>query len=107
MSIDLNGSLIDKRDKVSSRKNVFVISTVFGLEVLIQCDCPIQAEEWLRSIQSAIKNLVIYLSILHLLSGYCMSLYLIEESYFLVYSVFQIISLFCDSQKIKSVKYIS
>ncbi|XP_075235516.1 uncharacterized protein LOC142332635 isoform X2 [Lycorma delicatula] len=57
MSIDLNGSLIDKRDKVSSRKNVFVISTVFGLEVLIQCDCPIQAEEWLRSIQSAIKNL--------------------------------------------------
>lgn len=58
MCVDLNGALIDCGDKVSSRKNVYIISTVLGLQVLIQNDCMQQADLWLLAIQSAIKNLV-------------------------------------------------
>ncbi|CAH0388861.1 unnamed protein product [Bemisia tabaci] len=57
LCVDLNGALIDRGDKVSSRKNVFIISTVLGLQVLIQCDCTATASSWLNAIQSAIKNL--------------------------------------------------
>ena len=58
MSVDLNGALIDRGDRNSSRKNVYMISTVLGLQVLIQTDSTPQAELWLLAIQSAIKNLV-------------------------------------------------
>ena len=58
LCVDLNGAVIDRGDKVSSRKNVYMISTVLGLQVLIQCDCQSQAEQWLSAIQSAIQNLV-------------------------------------------------
>lgn len=58
MSVDLNGALIDRGDKVSSRKNVYIISTILGLQVLIQNDSTQQADSWLLAIQAAIKNLV-------------------------------------------------
>lgn len=77
MCVDLNGALIDKGDKVSSRKNVFFISTVLGLQVLIQCDCQTQAEQWLHSIQSAIKNLVIYFILLYKFFIMCLNLFLV------------------------------
>lgn len=58
MSVDLNGALIDRGDKVSSRKNVYIISTILGLQVLIQNDSTQQADSWLLAIQATIKNLV-------------------------------------------------
>lgn len=58
MCVDLNGALIDRGDKVSSRKNVYMISTLLGLQVLIQNDSTQQADLWLEAIQSVIKKLV-------------------------------------------------
>ncbi|XP_025417931.1 rho GTPase-activating protein 12-like isoform X2 [Sipha flava] len=57
LCIDLNGALVQKADKMSSRKNVYVISTVLRTQVLFQNDCNIQAESWLYGIQAAISNL--------------------------------------------------
>ncbi|KAG8308463.1 Rho GTPase-activating protein 9 [Homalodisca vitripennis] len=57
LSVDLNGAVVDTGDKVSSRKNVYMLSTVLGLQVLIQCDCAASAEQWLAAIQGAIDNL--------------------------------------------------
>uniref|UniRef100_A0A1B6LTH6 Rho GTPase-activating protein 12 n=1 Tax=Graphocephala atropunctata TaxID=36148 RepID=A0A1B6LTH6_9HEMI len=57
LSVDLNGAVVDTGDKVSSRKNVYMLSTVLGLQVLIQCDCAASAELWLAAIQGAINNL--------------------------------------------------
>lgn len=63
MCVDLNGALIDHVDRgdkasVTSRKNVFLVSTFLGLQVLFQCDCSQQAEEWYNAIHAAIHNLV-------------------------------------------------
>ena len=63
MCVDLNGALIDHIDRgdkasVTSRKNVFLVSTFLGLQVLFQCDCSQQAEEWYSAIHTAIHNLV-------------------------------------------------
>lgn len=64
LCVDLNGAFIDREDKVSSRKNVYMLSTVLGLQVLIQCDNHNIAEQWFAAIHLAIKNLVSYLSLL-------------------------------------------
>lgn len=58
MCVDLNGALIDRGEKLSSRKNVYMISTLLGLQVLIQNDSTQQADLWLEAIQSVIKKLV-------------------------------------------------
>ncbi|KAM7249511.1 hypothetical protein ACFE04_019823 [Oxalis oulophora] len=58
ISVDLNGAVIDKGDKVSSRKNVYIVSTVLGTQILIQNDCAQQAFAWQVAIQSAIDSLV-------------------------------------------------
>ncbi|XP_065206308.1 rho GTPase-activating protein 12-like isoform X3 [Planococcus citri] len=57
MCVELNGALIDRGDKVSSRKNVYMISTLLGLQVLIQNDSTQQVDLWLEAIQSVIKKL--------------------------------------------------
>jgi len=72
----LNGALVYPADKVSSRKNVYVISTVLGTQVLFQNECNIQAQSWLYAIQAAISNLVssIIISIrevYHIINLYC------------------------------------
>lgn len=63
LCVDLNGALIDQVDRgdkasVTSRKNVFLVSTVLGLQVLFQCDCSQLAEEWYNAVHTAIHNLV-------------------------------------------------
>lgn len=64
--MDLNGALVYPADKVSSRKNVYIISTVLGTQVLFQNECNVQAQSWLNAIQAAISNLVsILLEIMH------------------------------------------
>lgn len=62
LTVDLNGALIDQIDRgdkasVTSRKNVFLVSTVYGLQVLFQCDSSQQAEEWYSTVHTAIHNL--------------------------------------------------
>ncbi|XP_050437352.1 rho GTPase-activating protein 12-like isoform X2 [Adelges cooleyi] len=57
LSVDLNGALVYPADKVSSRKNVYVISTVLGTQVLFQDECNVQAQSWVSAIQAAISNL--------------------------------------------------
>ncbi|XP_050535745.1 rho GTPase-activating protein 12-like [Daktulosphaira vitifoliae] len=57
LSVDLNGALVYPADKVSSRKNVYVISTVLGTQVLFQDENNTQAQSWVSTIQAAISNL--------------------------------------------------
>uniref|UniRef100_A0A8D8LL24 Rho GTPase-activating protein 12 n=1 Tax=Cacopsylla melanoneura TaxID=428564 RepID=A0A8D8LL24_9HEMI len=57
LCVDLNGALIERGDKLSSRRHVFLISTVLMLQVLIQFDSSSQSEAWLHAIHIAIKNL--------------------------------------------------
>lgn len=57
-SIDLNGALLEHGEKVSSRRNVFLLTTVLGLQVLLQCENAQQEEEWYKAIFKAIKDLV-------------------------------------------------
>ncbi|KAL4149827.1 hypothetical protein QTP88_003683 [Uroleucon formosanum] len=57
LCVDLNGALVYPADKVSSRKNVYVISTVLGTQVLFQNECNVQAQSWLYAIQAVISNL--------------------------------------------------
>lgn len=67
LSVDLNGALIDPGVKKSSRKNVFILNTFLGLQVLIQSDCVATTDEWVYAIQAAINNLVtIYFSTINL-----------------------------------------
>ncbi|KAJ9597253.1 hypothetical protein L9F63_011889, partial [Diploptera punctata] len=56
-SVDLNGALLEHGEKASSRRNVFLVSTVLGLQVLLQCENGSQAEEWYKDIQKAITDL--------------------------------------------------
>ncbi|XP_021938898.1 uncharacterized protein LOC110839225 isoform X2 [Zootermopsis nevadensis] len=56
-SIDLNGALLEHGEKVSSRRNVFLLTTVLGLQVLLQCENAQQEEEWYKAIFKAIKDL--------------------------------------------------
>lgn len=58
ISIDLNGATIEDGDKASSRKNVYLIGTILGLQVLIQSDSIVSAGEWYKEINNVIKNLV-------------------------------------------------
>lgn len=58
LSVDLNGALIDPGVKKSSRKNVFILNTFLGLQVLIQSDCVATTDQWVHAIQTAINNLV-------------------------------------------------
>ncbi|XP_046592146.1 uncharacterized protein LOC107221394 isoform X1 [Neodiprion lecontei] len=57
ISVDLNGAIIEPDDKVSSRKNVYIISTILGLQVLIQNDNTTVANEWFKEIYDVIHNL--------------------------------------------------
>ncbi|XP_046743892.1 uncharacterized protein LOC124409951 isoform X2 [Diprion similis] len=57
ISVDLNGAIIEPDDKVSSRKNVYIISTILGLQVLIQSDNATVANEWYKEIYDVIHNL--------------------------------------------------
>uniref|UniRef100_T1JJK9 Rho GTPase-activating protein 15 n=1 Tax=Strigamia maritima TaxID=126957 RepID=T1JJK9_STRMM len=55
--IDLAGALVEWKPDKSSRKNVFQISTVLGLQVLLQDDCGQTSREWFEAIRSAIMKL--------------------------------------------------
>ncbi|KAF7987819.1 hypothetical protein HCN44_003682 [Aphidius gifuensis] len=57
ISVDLNGARIELGDRASSRKNVYIISTVLGLQVLIQSDNTLQSNEWYQDIDTVIKKL--------------------------------------------------
>lgn len=57
ISVDLNGARIELGDRASSRKNVYIISTVLGLQVLIQSDNTLQSTEWYQDIDTVIKKL--------------------------------------------------
>lgn len=60
ISVDLNGAIIEPGERASSRKNVYMISTVLGLQVLIQSDNTALAAEWFQEIHGAIRKLVIF-----------------------------------------------
>jgi hypothetical protein len=50
--------LLEHGEKASSRRNVFLVTTVLGLQVLLQCENAQQEEEWYKAIHKAIKDLV-------------------------------------------------
>ncbi|PSN53251.1 hypothetical protein C0J52_04920 [Blattella germanica] len=56
-TVDLNGALLENGEKASSRRNVFLVSTVLGLQVLLQCENSTQADEWYQAIHKAITDL--------------------------------------------------
>lgn len=58
ISIDLNGAFIESAEKLSNRKNVYLIHTLLGLQVLIHSDNMMAANEWYREIHDAIQRLV-------------------------------------------------
>lgn len=58
ISVDLNGAIIEPGERASSRKNVYMIGTVLGLQVLIQSDNTALAAEWFQEIHGAIRKLV-------------------------------------------------
>lgn len=58
ISVDLNGASIESADRLSNRKNVYLISTLLGLQVLIQCDSFTGTAEWYQEIHKAIQKLV-------------------------------------------------
>jgi hypothetical protein len=58
LSIDLNGALLEHGEKASSRRYVFLLTTVLGLQVLLQCENAQQEEEWYKAIFKVIKDLV-------------------------------------------------
>ncbi|XP_053202200.1 myb-like protein A isoform X2 [Panonychus citri] len=55
--IELGGSLIEWSQGLSSRKNVFQLTTFTGNQILLQEDCSLTAAEWFYSIKSAISKL--------------------------------------------------
>ncbi|XP_011306416.1 uncharacterized protein [Fopius arisanus] len=57
ISVDLNGALIEPGERASSRKNVYMISTFLGLQVLIQSDNTALAAEWFQEIHGVIRKL--------------------------------------------------
>ncbi|KAK2711447.1 rho GTPase-activating protein 12-like isoform X2 [Artemia franciscana] len=57
LSLDLNGATIEWCSNKSSRKNVFQLSTVFGLQLLLQDEDGIEARQWYEAIRSAISQL--------------------------------------------------
>ncbi|XP_014296173.1 uncharacterized protein LOC103577890 isoform X2 [Microplitis demolitor] len=57
ISVDLNGAIIEPGERASSRKNVYMIGTVLGLQVLIQSDNTALAAEWFQEIHGAIRKL--------------------------------------------------
>lgn len=58
ISIDLNGAFIKSAENLSNRKNVYLIHTLLGLQVLIQSDNMMVSTEWFREIRDAIQELV-------------------------------------------------
>lgn len=58
ISVDLNGAMVESGEKTSSRKNVFMISTILGLQVLIQSDNTAVANQWYQEICDVITRLV-------------------------------------------------
>ena len=58
ISVDLNGAFIEPAEKLSNRKNVYLINTLLGLQVLIQWDNALVIAEWYREIHDAIQRLV-------------------------------------------------
>lgn len=57
ISVDLNGATIQPGEKASSRKNVYMIGTILGLQVLIQSDNTTVANEWYQEIHDVISRL--------------------------------------------------
>lgn len=58
MCLSLQGAVIEKGDKISSRKNVYKISCSDNTDVLIQTDKTVDAEDWFREINTVIQSLV-------------------------------------------------
>ncbi|KAK6643126.1 hypothetical protein RUM43_004629 [Polyplax serrata] len=57
MCLSLQGAVIEKGDKISSRKNVYKISCSDNTDVLIQTDKTGDAEDWFREINTVIQSL--------------------------------------------------
>ncbi|EEB15025.1 Rho GTPase activating protein, putative [Pediculus humanus corporis] len=57
MCLNLQGALIEKGDKISSRKNVYKISCSDNTDVLIQTEKTAEADEWFKEISLVIQNL--------------------------------------------------
>ena len=57
IAVELGGSLIEWSQGLSSRKNVFQLTTFTGNQILLQEDCSLTAAEWFYSIKSAISKL--------------------------------------------------
>ncbi|KAJ8676233.1 hypothetical protein QAD02_012019 [Eretmocerus hayati] len=57
ISVDLNGAFIEPADKLSNRKNVYLINTLLGLQVLVQSDNALVIAEWYKEIHDAIQRL--------------------------------------------------
>ncbi|CAG2065931.1 unnamed protein product, partial [Timema podura] len=57
LCIDLNGAVLSHEDKLSSRKNVFRVTSALGIQVLLQCESTQLSEEWFHTIIAAIRVL--------------------------------------------------
>lgn len=58
IAVELEGSLIEWSQGLSSRKNVFQLTTFTGNQILLQEDCSFTAAAWFYAIKSAISKLV-------------------------------------------------
>ncbi|CAG0907596.1 unnamed protein product, partial [Darwinula stevensoni] len=57
LCVDLNGSTLAWSEGKSSRKYVFQVSTVLGLQLLLQADAQDTSRDWFSSIDHAIHRL--------------------------------------------------
>ena len=56
--VELSGSLVEWSPRLSSRKNVFLVSTYKGDQILLQKDFAYNCAEWFFAIKGAINKLV-------------------------------------------------
>lgn len=58
MCLSLKGAVIERGEKISSRKNVYKISCSDNTEVLVQADKTSEADDWCKDINLVIQKLV-------------------------------------------------
>lgn len=58
MCLSLKGAVIERGEKISSRKNVYKISCSDNTEVLVQTDKTSEADDWCKDISLVIQKLV-------------------------------------------------
>ncbi|KAG8240331.1 hypothetical protein J437_LFUL000806, partial [Ladona fulva] len=57
LCVDLSGASVERGDHLSSRRNVFLVTAILGLQVLCQDDNPQNSESWYQEILKVIRQL--------------------------------------------------